>query len=242
MAFDVHLQVVDPGKSLLAHWAREMVLFGQVRCLVAFKSVFSLEDFATVTLEDLGAKVDVVVALQGRRVVEDISAGLTNIIFYLTVHVLLVLSQISRPRCLVVTKVATKCICVSVELQVPFQLLVGFQYFSTFFTFVSRACAILLVVLQHCFQFKTLAAAFALERLFAVLPRLVPCQNSFGLEPATAIPALIIFHIFFFWGTVQVEIDISQLGAHHVLKIEDVFWCDLSRSRSKTDVNSNLKP
>ena len=82
----------------------------------------------------------------------------------------------------------------------------------------------------------------ALERLFAVLPRLVPCQNSFGLEPATAIPALIIFHIFFFWGTVQVEIGISQLGVHHVLKIEDVFWCDLSRSRSKTDVNSNLEP
>ena len=31
MAFDVHLQVVNPGKSLLAHWAGEMVLFGQVR-------------------------------------------------------------------------------------------------------------------------------------------------------------------------------------------------------------------
>ena len=201
---------------------------------MAFKSVFSLEDFATVTLEDLGAKVDVVMAFQRRRVVEDISAGLTNIIFHLAVHVLLVLSQISRPRCLVVTKVATKCICVSVENHVPFQLLVGFQYFSTFFTFVSRACAILLVVLQHCLQFKTLAAALALERLFAVLPRLVPCQNSFGLEPATALPALIIFHIFFFWGTVQVEIDISQLGAHHVLKIEDVLRCDIFQSRPKT--------
>ena len=64
MAFDVHLQVVNPGKSLLAHWARGMVLLGQVRCLVPFKSVFSLEDFATATLEDLGAKVDVVMALQ----------------------------------------------------------------------------------------------------------------------------------------------------------------------------------
>ena len=64
VAFNVLLQVVNPGKSLLAHWTREMVLFGQVRCLVAFKSVFSLEDFATVTLEDLDAKVDVVVALQ----------------------------------------------------------------------------------------------------------------------------------------------------------------------------------
>ena len=59
---------------------------------MAFKSVFSLEDFATVTLEDLGAKVDVVMAFQRRRVVEDISAGLTNIIFHLAVHVLLVLS------------------------------------------------------------------------------------------------------------------------------------------------------
>ena len=28
MAFDVLLHVVNPGKSLLAHWAREMVLFG----------------------------------------------------------------------------------------------------------------------------------------------------------------------------------------------------------------------
>ena len=31
MAFDVHLQIVEPGKSLLAHWAGEMVLFEQVR-------------------------------------------------------------------------------------------------------------------------------------------------------------------------------------------------------------------
>ena len=69
---------------------------------------------------------------------------------------------------------------------------------------------------------------------FAVLPRLVPCQNSFGLEPATALPALIIFHIFFFWGTVQVEIGISQPGVHHVLKIEDVLRCDIFQSRPKT--------
>ena len=131
-------------------------------------------------------------------------------------HVLLVPSQISRPRCLVVAKVATKCICVSVELQVPFQLLVGFQYFPTFFTFVSRACTILLVVLQHRLQFKTLAAALALERLFAVLPRLVPCQNSFGLEPPAALPTLMIINIFFFLGTVQVEIDITQLEVHLV--------------------------
>ena len=92
---------------------------------------------------------------------------------------------------------------------------------------MSRACAIFLVVLQHCLQFKTLAAALALERLFAVLPRLVPCQNSFGLEPPTTLLALMIFHFFFFWGTFQVEIGISQLEVHLVLKI---------------DVNSNLKP
>ena len=124
----------------------------------------------------------------------------------------------------------------------PSQLGVSLQYFPAIFTFVSRACTILLVILQHCLQFKTLAAALALERLFAVLPRLVPCQNSFGLEPPAALPALMIFNIFFFWGAVQVEIGISQLKVHLVLKIEDVLRCHLSQSRPKTDVNSNLKP
>ena len=138
MAFDVHLQVVNPGKSLLAHWAGGMVLFGQVRCLVAFKSVFSLEDFATATLEDLGAKM-VVVAPQGGRIVENVSTGVTSIIFYLAVHVLHVHSQISRPCSIVVAKIATKSICVGVELQVPFQLGESLQNFSTFFTLVSSA-------------------------------------------------------------------------------------------------------
>ena len=219
-----------------------MAFFRQVGCLVTFKITLPLEGFATATLEDLGAKMDVVVAPQGGRIVEDVSTDVASIIFYLTVHVLLVHSQISRPRCLVVAKVATKCICVSVELQVPSQLGVSLQYFPTIFTFVSRACAILLVVLQHRLQFKTLAAALALERLFAVLPRLVPCQNSFGLESPATLPALMIIHIFFFLGTVQVEIDISQLEVHLVLMIEDVLRCDLSQSRSKTDVNPNLEP
>ena len=99
-----------------------MAFFRQVGCLVTFKIILPLEGFATATLEDLGAKVDVVVALQRRRVVEDISAGLTNIIFHLAVHFLLVHSQISRPCSLVVAKIATKSICVGMELQVPFQL------------------------------------------------------------------------------------------------------------------------
>ena len=147
---------------------------------MAFKTIFSLEDFTTATLEDLHAKVDVVVALQRGGVVEDISTGLTNIIFHLTVHLLLVHFQISRPLCLVVTKVATKYICVSMELHVPSQLGVSLQYFPTFFTCVSRACAILLVVLQHRLQFKTLAAGLALAvQNFGQIPCLLGSPTYF---------------------------------------------------------------
>lgn len=122
VALKVVLQVVNPGKSLLANWAGEMAFFRQVGCLVTFKIILPLEGFATATLEDLGAKMDVVVAPQGGRIVEDVSTDVASIIFYLTVHVLLVHSQISRPCSLVVAKIATKSICVGMELQVPFQL------------------------------------------------------------------------------------------------------------------------
>ena len=122
VALKVVLQVVNPGKSLLANWAWEMAFFRQVGCLVTFKIILPLEGFATATLEDLGAKMDVVVAPQGGRIVEDVSTDVASIIFYLTVHVLLVHSQISRPCSLVVAKIATKSICVGMELQVPFQL------------------------------------------------------------------------------------------------------------------------
>ena len=122
VALKVVLHVVNPGKSLLANWAGEMAFFRQVGCLVTFKIILPLEGFATATLEDLGAKMDVVVAPQGGRIVEDVSTDVASIIFYLTVHVLLVHSQISRPCSLVVAKIATKSICVGMELQVPFQL------------------------------------------------------------------------------------------------------------------------
>ena len=122
VALKVVLQVVNPGKSVLANWAGEMAFFRQVGCLVTFKIILPLEGFATATLEDLGAKMDVVVAPQGGRIVEDVSTDVASIIFYLTVHVLLVHSQISRPCSLVVAKIATKSICVGMELQVPFQL------------------------------------------------------------------------------------------------------------------------
>ena len=39
-----------------------MALFRQVGCLVTFKIILPLEGFAATTLEDLGAKMDVVVA------------------------------------------------------------------------------------------------------------------------------------------------------------------------------------
>ena len=122
VALKVVLQVVNPGKSVLANWAGEMAFFRQVGCLVTFKIILPLEGFATATLEDLGAKMDVVVAPQGGRIVEDVSTSFASIIFYLTVHVLFVHSQISRPCSFVVTKIATKSICVGMELQVPFQL------------------------------------------------------------------------------------------------------------------------
>ena len=122
VALKVVLQVVNPGKSVLANWAGEMAFFRQVGCLVTFKIILPLEGFATATLEDLGAKMDVVVAPQGGRIVEDVSTSFASIIFYLTVHVLLEHSQISRPCSFVVTKIATKSICVGMELQVPFQL------------------------------------------------------------------------------------------------------------------------
>ena len=62
VALKVVLQVVNPGKSLLANGAGEMALFRQVGCLVTFKIILPLEGFAAATLEDLGAKMDVVVA------------------------------------------------------------------------------------------------------------------------------------------------------------------------------------
>ena len=62
VALKVVLQVVNPGKSLLANWAGEMAFFRQVGCLVTFKIILPLEGFAATTLEDLGAKMDVVVA------------------------------------------------------------------------------------------------------------------------------------------------------------------------------------
>ena len=62
MALKVVLQVVNPGKSLLANGTGEMAFFRQVGCLVTFKIILPLEGFATATLEDLGAKMDVVVA------------------------------------------------------------------------------------------------------------------------------------------------------------------------------------
>ena len=99
-----------------------MAFFRQVGCLVTFKIILPLEGFATATLEDLGAKMDVVVAPQGGRIVEDVSTSFASIIFNLTVHVLFVHSQISRPCSFVVTKIATKSICVGMELHVPFQL------------------------------------------------------------------------------------------------------------------------
>ena len=106
---------------------------------MTFKIILPLEGFATATLEHLGTKMDVVVAPQGGQIVEDVSTGVANIFFYFAVHVLLVHSQISRPCSIVVAKIATKSICIGVELQVPFQLGESLQNFSTFFTLVSSA-------------------------------------------------------------------------------------------------------
>ena len=116
-----------------------MALFRQVGCLVTFKIILPLEGFAATTLEDLGAKMDVVVAPQGGQIAEDVSTFVASIIIYLAVHVLLVHFQISRPCSLVVAKIATKSICVGVERHVPFQLGESLQNFSTFFTLVSIA-------------------------------------------------------------------------------------------------------
>ena len=72
------------------------------------------------------------------------------------------------------------------------------------------------MVLQLRLQLESLAAAVALERLVAVPPLLVSCQDSLRLEPAATVVALVAFHPFLFWGSGKVDIGISLLDIHFV--------------------------
>ena len=173
VAFEVNLQVVNSCKCLMAHRTREMVFHRQVNRTVALQVVFPFESFSTATLKHLDTQMDVLVALQGCRVVENVSTFVTNIIFFSTVNISLVHSQISRPCKFASTSIARKCIAVIVKFHVPSQLDVGPQFLSTYCTFVSDAWTVFLVVLCHCLKLEILSTTLTLERLLTVSPVLV---------------------------------------------------------------------
>ena len=210
VALAVDLQVVNPCKGLVAFRAREVFVNRQMNCTVALKTVFPLKSFSTSTREGLDTQVDVFVALQRCRVVENQATRSTKVVqcSMIASHVHF---QIGRPGKLPFTDITRKSIAVCVDFQVPLQLDVGPKSLSTYRTFVSDVMTLSHVAVHDCFRLKILCAALALERELTIFPVLVPFQDSLGLESSSTDVTLVAVYFGLLKLLVQVKIDISFL-------------------------------
>ena len=220
VALAVALQAINPCKGLMAFGAREMVVHRQVNYTVALKTVFPLEGFATFTHKDLNTQMDVFVAPQGCRIVEDDATSSTNIV-NCSMEASLVHSQIGWPAKFSSTNITSKGIAVCVDFHVPPQLGGRSQFLSTKGTFVSDDRTVFHVVLHHKFRLEVLTAALALERQLTVFPLLVSFKDYSGLKSTSADITLVAVYLWLLRRHLQVKIDISLLVTH----ISCLKWC-----------------